>query len=101
MVSCVHHVPGRARFKLDALRRDPDLAERIHAEVSRLPGISGVEVNRHAASVIVHYCTERGDLSLVMDHICVHCPKSAAARRAGALAPIPEPAAGRPIRGLA
>lgn len=84
MVACVHHVPGRARFKIDALRRDPALVQTIEREVAALPGVASVEVNRLAASIIVHYCTERGDLSRIMDHICVHCPHAPAHRRAPA-----------------
>lgn len=89
MVDCVHHIPGRARFKLDALRKDAALAETIRREVAALPGVASVELNRHAASIIVHYCTERGDLSRIMDHICVHCPKSAQRSRIPAPKPAP------------
>ena len=89
MVDCVHHVPGRARFKLDTLRHDPELAERIRSEVGALPGVSAVEVNRHAASVIVHYCTERGEITCIMDHICIHCPKAAANRDRAPKLPAP------------
>lgn len=89
MVDCVQHIPGRARFKLAALRKDVVLAETIRREVAAIPGVASVELNRHAASIIVHYCTERGDLSRIMDQICVHCPKSAANRRPTAPKPAP------------
>jgi hypothetical protein len=92
MVACVHHIPGRARFKIDALRRDPALAETVRREVSALPGVASVEINRHAASIIVRYCAESGDLSRIMDHICSHCPRAPANRRARAAA-APAPAA--------
>ena len=103
MVDCVHHIPGRARFKLDAVRKDPALAERVRRDVAALPGVASVEVNRHAASIIVHYCTERGDLSRIMDHICVHCPNAASNRRVSApkSAPIAIPSPPQSAAGLA
>lgn len=82
VVSCVHHVPGRARFKLEALRRDPELADRLLAEVGALQGVDEVEINRHAASVIVYYSTATGQLTSIMDLICSHCPKSSLNHRA-------------------
>lgn len=76
MIRCVHHVPGRARFKLEVLRHDQALADRIKSEVGALPGVSVVEINRHAASVIVYYCTERGEIDGIMKFICAHCPNA-------------------------
>lgn len=80
MVCCVHHIPGRARFKIEALRRDADLARKLHEKVGALEGVLAVEVNRGAASVIVHYHVERGELGAILDHICAHCPKAALTR---------------------
>ncbi len=99
MVACVHHIPGRARFKIDALRRDPALAEAVRREVAALPGVASVETNRHAASIIVRYCAESGDLSRIMDHIRSHCARAPASRRARAAAPAASGLApGRAIR---
>ncbi|ETD02445.1 HMA2 domain-containing protein [Rhodobacter capsulatus] len=80
MVCCVHHIPGRARFKIEALRRDADLAQRLHEKVGALEGVLAVEVNRGAASVIVHYHVGHGEVGAIMDHICAHCPKAALTR---------------------
>ena len=91
MVSCVHHIPGRARFKLEVLRRDPDLAVMLEQQVSALDGVSLVEVNRFAGSITVHYSIGVGSIEQIMDHICVHCPHAPANRRA---APAAAPRAG-------
>jgi len=90
MVSCVHHIPGRARFKIEALRRDAELARLIEEQVGTLRGVMTVEINRHAASIVVHYCTATGEIDKIMDHICGHCPMAALNRRA---CPAPPPAA--------
>ena len=92
MVDCVHHIPGRARFKIEALRRDPELMDLIERQVGSLEGVKTVEINRHAASIVVHYCTERAAIDAIMDHICAHCPRSQLNRRASreiALPPAP------------
>lgn len=89
MVACVHHVPGRARFKFDALRSDSGVADRVRSEIGAVPGVVGVEVNRYAASVIVHYCTERGEIDRVMERIRAHCPKASATP--DGLPPVPAP----------
>lgn len=87
MVSCVHHIPGRARFKIEALRRDAELAAMIEQQIRSLNGVRSIEINRHAASIIVHYCPETGEIGCIMDHICAHCPKAALNRRACANLP--------------
>ena len=76
MVDCVHHIPGRARFKFEALRRNADLAQRLHTRVASVNGVSAVETNLHAASVTVYYCTQTAEMQEVFQHICDHCPKA-------------------------
>ncbi|PTQ71892.1 HMA2 domain-containing protein [Celeribacter persicus] len=80
MVCCVHNIPGRARFKIEALRKDETLASLIKLKVGALDFVKSVEINRKAASVVVHYCTKRGEVGRIMDHICAHCPKAATPR---------------------
>lgn len=77
MVNCVHHIPGRARFKLDALRHDDDLCQSIETKLQALHGITSVEVSRRSGSIIVHYCTRRGQIDEVADHIRAHHPVAA------------------------
>ncbi|MEG6508992.1 heavy-metal-associated domain-containing protein [Methyloligella sp. 2.7D] len=55
MVYCIHHVPGRARFKVPRLKQDRDFAKEIDEKLSALPGVTRVEINHSAWSVIVHY----------------------------------------------
>lgn len=95
MVSCVHHIPGRARFKIEALRRDAELAKMIEGQVGALRGVVSVEINRHAGSITVHYCIQTGEIDKIMDHICAHCPRAALNRRAN---PAARPAATQPRR---
>jgi hypothetical protein len=98
MVDCVHHIPGRARFRIEALRRDPDLMALIESQVGSLEGVKAVEINRHAASIVVHYCTERGAIDAIVDHICAHCPQAQLnrrVRRETSLPPVPMRAASR------
>lgn len=110
MVNCVHHIPGRARFKIDELRRDPALVALIEREVGSLAGVTAVEVNRYAASIVVHYCTEQSAIEAIMDHICIHCPRSQAAQCANDAGPVaaerksarkPQPAALQAVRDAA
>ena len=80
MVSCVHHIPGRARFKIEALRANASLADSIHSDISNASGVKFVETNLHAGSVVVHYCTETARMSDVYELICGHCPLAFTAR---------------------
>ncbi|MGD9919024.1 MAG: HMA2 domain-containing protein [Paenirhodobacter sp.] len=77
MVCCVHHIPGRVRFRIEALRDDTGLAERIREQVSSLAVVTAVEVNRHARSVVVHYQPQEGRVGEIMDHICINYPVAA------------------------
>lgn len=69
MPYCIHHVPGRARFKVPNLRRDPSLAAEVTEKITALDGIVRVEVNRHAASVVVHYDVAANPLDKVVTHL--------------------------------
>ncbi|WP_108682822.1 HMA2 domain-containing protein [Methyloceanibacter sp. wino2] len=55
MVYCVHHVPGRARFKVPRIKQDRAFAEELESKILSLEGVHRVEVNPSAHSVIVHY----------------------------------------------
>lgn len=93
MVFCVHHIPGRARFKVSELHEDPALAPRLEEHLQELDCVDAVEIHKGSASVIVHYCTETGEIELIHDQLCAHCPRAALKRRAAevrpALAPRP------------
>lgn len=74
MAHCVHHVPGRARFKIPQLRTNPMLAAEIQETIVAVDGIVHVEVNRHASSVIIHYDIETSPLEDVVEHMRASAP---------------------------
>jgi Cu2+-exporting ATPase len=51
----LHEIPGRLRLYVPRLRREPDFARRIHAELGNSHGILDVDVRPDRASVIVSY----------------------------------------------
>ncbi|PZA11701.1 hypothetical protein DNX69_11280 [Rhodopseudomonas palustris] len=57
MTHLVHRLPGRLRFKVPQLRRDPGVAERFRKAVEQAAPLAGVriEVNLRASSVIVAF----------------------------------------------
>ena len=52
-VQLVHHVPGRVRLRVPALRTHPELVERILTAGMAHPGVERVRVNLACASVVV------------------------------------------------
>ncbi|WP_425461547.1 heavy metal translocating P-type ATPase [Hyella patelloides] len=58
LLSLVHHIPGRVRFRISHLKDHPDYAANLQQFLLAQSGIRGVRVNRVAASVaIVYYYT--------------------------------------------
>lgn len=55
MGRCVHHIPGRARFRLPGIRNDAAKAEAARNCLVALPGVSCVDINRAAGSLTVTY----------------------------------------------
>src|SRR2546430_17571733 len=53
LVDVVHRIPGRIRFRIPALRRHPELADRLLAAGMAHPGVRSVRVNLACASVVV------------------------------------------------
>jgi heavy-metal-associated domain-containing protein len=74
MTYCVHHVPGRARFKLPQLQHDPAYAGEIEKRIMALDGVTGVEVNQRAWSMIVHYDVNANPLDAVARQIGAYRP---------------------------
>lgn len=69
MAYCVHHVPGRVRFKVPQLQRDPASAGDIEKKVLALDGVIHVEVNERAWSMVVHYDTGANPLDDIIEQI--------------------------------
>ena len=55
MAECVHAIPGRARFRVPALRHGDTVAQALHRRLSGVPGIHQVIVRQRSASIIVHH----------------------------------------------
>lgn len=53
--SIAHAIPGRVRLKASQLRMDPDLATRLQALFSGVPGIRSARVNQRTGSLVVEY----------------------------------------------
>lgn len=51
----VHHVPGRLRFKADALKRDAARLDAVCGGLAALAGVRSVSTNAVTGSVIVGY----------------------------------------------
>ncbi len=51
----VHHVPGRVRLNLPALKRNEGHAERVRACLSVMDGIKELKVNGLTGSIVIHY----------------------------------------------
>ncbi len=69
MVHCIHHVPGRARFKVPRLKQDRAFAKELESKLASIEGVYRVEVNSSAWSVIVHYDAAANPLSQVIEHM--------------------------------
>lgn len=54
-VSILHVVPGRIRFKLDALQHNLAYAETIDRNLSELEGIDSVEANADTGNLVIHF----------------------------------------------
>ncbi len=55
-LSCVvHHIPGRARFRIDRLKDDSDYGANLQQFLLNQPEIISVRINCLAASIAIHY----------------------------------------------
>ena len=95
MAYCVHHVPGRVRFKVPQLQRDPESAGEIEKKVLALDGVIHVEVNQRAWSMIVHYDTGANPLDGIIEQITANRPVNGAGGDGVGNVSIAPPRAGR------
>jgi P-type Cu2+ transporter len=51
----VHHIPGRARFRLPLLGQHHPRVEQLQARLAKIPGITSVRMNRAAQSLVIQY----------------------------------------------
>lgn len=69
MARCVHHVPGRARFKVPQFKRNPTLVVDVEEKIKAIDGVIRIETNVHAHSITVHYDEQANPLDKVVDQI--------------------------------
>jgi hypothetical protein len=81
MGKCVHAIPGRARFHVAAIRDSQTVARVVERRLMALDGVTGVDIRRRSASVVVHYDSRRlalGDLGAALtgdvDHFHSRAP---------------------------
>ena len=61
----VHHIPGRARFRVYRLKDDSDYAVKLKQFLLAQPGINRVRVNRVAASIAIDYRYKNSSLAKI------------------------------------
>lgn len=52
---CVHHVPGRMRLRISALKGNRSLANQLKQQIATLEGVERAEANSLTGSILVHY----------------------------------------------
>lgn len=65
MTDTLHHLPGRLRLRLAALRRNPALAARLRHTLAPLPGVADVEANPLTGSLLVRYDPAAGPVRAI------------------------------------
>lgn len=66
MGQCMHAIPGRARFRVPAVRDSEIVARIMHRRLLAAVGVTKVEIRRRSASVIVHYDGCQCDLDTLL-----------------------------------
>ena len=51
----IHHIPGRVRVWIPALKPNAKAARELQLTMQELPGVASVEVNLLTGSLLVHY----------------------------------------------
>jgi len=54
-IEVVHAIPGRARVRIDFLKRNPAVARRLSERLANLPGMRRVEANALTGTVLLLY----------------------------------------------
>ncbi len=54
-----HHLPGRLRLRIPAVRGEEDELRELGSAIARTPGISQVEYNPITGSILIQYSPER------------------------------------------
>lgn len=59
MVVYLHHVPGRLRVRLPALKRDAAAAAALRSDLLAIPGVRSALANSWTGSLTIHYDRKR------------------------------------------
>ncbi|MGC9449416.1 HMA2 domain-containing protein [Cereibacter sphaeroides] len=68
----VHHVPGRARFRVPGMPKTTTQREALVSGLRAIKGVERVEINPSAASVVVHYDRALAPLDRVVEVLRAH-----------------------------
>lgn len=71
MADTIHHVPGRIRIRMAALRRDPRAAARVRQLIGACRGVLQVEANPITGSLLVRYDPQLTSGRNVLDSIAL------------------------------
>ncbi|MGE4281176.1 MAG: HMA2 domain-containing protein [Magnetospirillum sp.] len=74
MAECVHNIPGRARFRIPALRHSETVAAALRQRLSGTDGIAEVDIRRQSASLIVRYNPDALDADTLHILVLGHRP---------------------------
>jgi Heavy metal associated domain 2 len=69
MATCVHHIPGRLRIRVQGLARTGDGGEQLRAQLAELDGVRLVTVNCRAGSVTVVYDPDTVQPAVILGRI--------------------------------
>ncbi|WP_417832865.1 HMA2 domain-containing protein [Terasakiella sp.] len=69
MDGCVHHIPGRARFKLTQLKEDISLLADIEGHFMTLKGIKRIQANVKAGSLVIFYDEKQMSLNVIEEKL--------------------------------
>lgn len=72
----LHHVPGRLRVRVPALKNCAPRAAALRSELTEINGVTEVDCRVLTGSVIVYYDPESTDLTAI--HKVLGCPKTSA-----------------------
>jgi hypothetical protein len=75
-MECIHHVPGRLRLKLPALKGQPRQAARIAALFDAHPQGVTVQVNPRIGSLLLQYDPQRVQLDTLIASVCQALPQT-------------------------
>jgi hypothetical protein len=55
VIRIVHSLPGRVRLRVDALRRNPVLAQAVEQRAAAIRGVLGARANPLTGSLLIYY----------------------------------------------